>query len=583
MAGMNSNAGDNLDKTETVNLGQSPDTPTASELSNDDALPDKIAVKIINQRSADWTVYHYAWDLMNMLYVGGCEIEAVAEQFLLKRSKELSDVYQSRVERFYYEDHIGAAVDWYLAALLEIPPRVETALKGDQAPKITFTSQSEKVDPTKGFVPQPPPAVHPTTSEDPNRSKTPAEVDDFYDEFEQNCDRAGTPVLETIRAFFRNLLIFGRAVILIDLPPKGDYKNLQEEKEAGQYNPFLVNWDPRQMINYSADSHGQLNWVVFENRETVQATAFSQPTVSDNWYYYDRTRYAKYSRVIPKNENEPPKDSMAELVVQGEHSQAKLNRVPVLYEEVPKGLWLVNRAFSVAKEHLNTACTLSWALYMACLAMPVIKMDGEYTPTLSEAGFIKLPKEADYGWSEPEGKSFMHLMSRLETLKEELFRAFYLISQSRSSSATAAAASGVSKQQDMAPSKKVLNLYGDIIRSLIQAVYNYVSVAHEDSITWDVRGLSFPEGPPDEELDTIAGAMAIDIPSLTFEKEMYKKAAMSVLPDMNPKIKEKIFREIDVAPSAADRAMDQQNAKGSMIAQRAATIQAADIFPKGSM
>jgi hypothetical protein len=52
---------------------------------------------------------------------------------------------------------------------------------------------------------------------------------------------------------------------------------------------------------------------------------------------------------------------------------------------------------------------------------------------------------------------------------------------------------------------------------------------------------------------------------------------------MNPKIKEKIFREIDVAPSAADRAMDQQNAKGSMIAQRAATIQAADIFPKGSM
>lgn len=567
---------------DVVNLELTELTKAAEAAQTGTDLPDTVPVKILDQKSADWVLFHFAWDLMNMLYVGGCEIEAWAEQFLLKRSKELSDIFQSRVERFAYEGHIGASVDYYTAALFEIPPRIETALSGDpkKQKKPAFTSQSDKVNPTSGdFKPQ-----TPTDSpDDPNRPKTPSEVDDFYDDFEQNCDRAGTPVLEVEREFFKNLLVFGRACLLVDLPKAGDFANLKDEKDAGQFNPFLVNWDPRQMINYSVDSHGDLNWCIFSNRESQQATAFDDAVITDNWYYYDRTRYAKYSRVLPVSEDQTSKDAMAKLVSQGLHSQAKLNRVPVLYKEVSRGLWLVNRAYSVAKNHVNTSCALDWALYMSCLAMPVIQMDGEYQQVNSEAGCIKLPYESKYGWSEPEGKSYETLMKRIDTLKEEVFRAFYLIAQSRSTSATASAASGVSKQQDMAPSKKVLNLYGDIMRALIQRMYNYVSVAHEDNSNWDVRGLSFPEGPPDEELDTIAGAMALDIPSLTFEKEMNKKAVVAVLPDMNSKTKEAIFREIDAAPSAADRAMDTQSANGSMLAARAASVQAADTIPKGSI
>lgn len=90
-------------------------------------LPDAVPVKMIDRKSTDWTLYHYAWDLMNFLYVGGAEMEAVAEQFLKKRSKELPDVYQSRVERFAYENHVGTCVDYYLAGLFETPPAVEIA------------------------------------------------------------------------------------------------------------------------------------------------------------------------------------------------------------------------------------------------------------------------------------------------------------------------------------------------------------------------------------------------------------------------------------------------------------------------
>lgn len=563
----------------TIDTSQLGNSQGSDSTKTPPGLPASVRVKMIDRKSADYNLFHNAWDLMYLLYVGGVEIEAVAEQFLKKRSKELPDVYQSRVERFYYESHVGTAIDWYLAALLETPPQVETAIEDDAPQKPAAPAPKPVPAPLPPNKPgQPPTAPPPMQQLPPSKptSMTPADADEYYDQFEQNCDRAGTPVLEQIRAYFKNLLIFGRAAMLIDLPQKGDFKNLLEEKEAGQYDPFTVNYDPRQMINYQKDKNGRLLWCIFSNRETETVSPFEKDVVSDNWYYFDRTQWAKYQYVVPEGENTTPDDAMAQKVGGGEHALSAKQAVPVIYIELPRGLWLMNRAYSVTKEHLNTSCALSWALYMACLAMPVIKMDGEFTPELSEAGFIKLPKDAEYSWSEPEGKSFDHMAKRLDTLKEEIFRAFYLIAQARSTGATPSSQSGVSKQQDMMASKKVLNLYGDVMRAMIQALYTFVSWARDDEYQWDVRGLNFPEGPPDEEIDTVAGAMAIDVPSISFEKELYKKVVMATIPDMNPKKKAQIFTEIEQAPSAQDR-------ETSQLMQRAQMVQAADTFPKGSL
>lgn len=407
-------------------------------------------------------------------------------------------------------------------------------------------------------------------------AKQPGLVDDFYDRFDQNCDRAGTPLLEVLRQFFKNLLVFGRAAILVDLPPKGDFKNLKEERDAGQFEPFLVNYDPRQMINYRKDENGKLEWAMFSARQETATTPFAAPQVTDDWYYFDRQNFAHYRRVVPLNEKTTPDNAQAEKILEGPHALNAKGVVPVIYVEVPKGLWLVNRAYSVAKNHLNTTNALDWALYMACLAMPVVKMDGDYEVTLSEAGFIKLPKDADYSWAEPEGKSFEQMQKRVENLCEQVFRAFYLIAQSRSTSATASSQSGVSKQQDAVPSKKILNLFGDVMRAVTQAIYNYVSTARGDSYAWDVRGLNFPEGPPSEEIDTVAGAQAIGVPSIAFEKELYKKVVMATIPDMNPKLKEEIFDQIDKAPSAADAEVEQ-------LKKRAQVTMAKDVFPGGAI
>lgn len=552
-------------------------------------LPDIVAVRMLDRKSADFELYNTAWDMMYWLYVGGAEIESVAEQFLKKRSKELPDVYQSRIERFYYEPHIGTCVDWYLASVLEIPAQVETVMEDAASDKADSNTPPTPVLPQapppvpggNGPSTVPPPQSAPVVSLPQKKTgKTPGQADSFYDQFEQNCDRAGTPVLEVFRAYLRHLVIFGRAALLVDMPESGQYKNLKEQKDSGALDPYLLNYDPRQMINYEKDRDGTLLWALFSVRQTILDSPFAEMKTVDRWYYYDRQQFAIYERAVPDGEasqgNSAPSDAEAIRVALGKHSMADHNMVPVLYIEMPKGLWLVNRAYSVTKEHLNTYNAFSWALYMSCLAMPVVQMDGDYVVELSEAGFIKLPKDSTYSWAEPKGNSFEQMAKRVDSLKEEIFRAFYLVAQSRSITATAGAASGISKQQDMMASKKVLNVFGDVMRAFIQATYQMVSYARNDGFRWDVRGLNFPEGPPGEEVDTVAGAMAIGVPSLAFEKELYKKVVMATIPDMNPQKKDQIFEEIEAAPAAAQLEMQQ-------LQQRAQMVQAQDTFPKGSI
>jgi hypothetical protein len=218
----------------------------------------------------------------------------------------------------------------------------------------------------------------------------------------------------------------------------------------------------------------------------------------------------------------------------------------------------MNRAFSSVKAHLNVDNRLQWSLNMAALAMPVIMMDGEFDLTLSEVGMIKLPLNAKYEWTEPPGRAWTALAERAEGLKEEIYRQCYLLSQARSNRATPAMQSGISKQQDMMASKKVMNLFGDVMRMVIQRLYDFLSAARQwPDLTWDVRGLQFPEAPPDATLDMIAETLSLSIPSDLFEKEVFKLAVMAVLKDVNPRLREQIFDQIARSPSKEAQAQFQ--------------------------
>lgn len=509
--------------------------------------PVEVPIKTLDRKSDEWSLYHYAWDLMYWLYVGGLKIAAVAEQFLVRRPKELSDVYQARIQRFTYQNHAGAAVDFYRSALFEVKPQM--------APEVPPGQESAP--------------------------KMKEEDSAFYNALDQNCNRNNLPMLEFMREFFGNMVTYGRAAALVDLPKRrSDLLTAQDEKNAGQDNAFLVQIDPRQLINMGRAEDGTLDWVIYSLRRYEQPDPLDAIQVMDYWYMFDRKNYYVYRYAVTEpslqkpsaqmtNElvNKAPDDAVATLIDFGPHAHSHLNQVPIIYYELPEGLWFMNRAFLAAKDHLNTDNALGWALMMAALAMPVVMTDGEFTPVLSEAGFIKLPANGKYAWSEPEGKSFSHLADRGRSLIEEIYRAFYLVAQGRTTNSTAAAASAASKQQDMAPSKKVMNLFGDIMRSIYQLTYNYISMARQDGLTWDARGFEFREDPPDAELETVALADALYIPSDIFEHELYKKAVRAALPNANRAVISQIDAEIEKAPNKMTRMQQQQETQANQLVQ----------------
>jgi hypothetical protein len=495
-------------------------------------------VSIIDRRHDDFTEVVADWELMDLMYKGGRYMKAAAEQFLIRKAKELSDIYQDRLGRFSYHNHVGAAVDYYVAAIFEKAPVLEAKANGAKAP-----------------------------------GKNPKD-DKFWVTFLKDCDRKGTSFLDVMRRVLKDLLVFRTAYLLIDLPPKPvgrEYQNAAEEKQAGQLNPYLCIYDPRHVINWSYDDAGNLDWIVIYNRE-IDAKPLEEAKTFDRWYYFDKTEFKVFEREVSEKETTVPDNAEADLVRAGRHALSDVGRVPIKRFEVPEGLWLMNRAYLPARDHINTDNALGYALHMAALAMPVIMTDGEFVPSLSECGFIKLPAESKYEWTEPAGTSFEHLANRVRSLVEDIYRAFYLIAQARTTSATPAAQSGVSKQQDMAPSKKILNLFGSVERNGIQSTLDDVAIAAGQKIEWDVRGLDFPEDLPDTEIAIIGDALAINVPSDTVEKELFKKVVSVMFPDANSDVAEKMRKEIDAAPSKLDREKQVMQAQADVITKKMGSV-----------
>jgi hypothetical protein len=483
----------------------------------------QIRLDVINAQHPEYKLLADTWSRISLLYEGGTALKTCAEQFLVRRPKEISDVYQARLNRFMYTNHLGTALDWYSGELFEEDPHIE-AVQVDAAGKR-------------------------------QTAKLPTDRRRFYDRFLLDCDRSGTSFIEMTRKAFQYLLLYRKAYVLTDLPAaEQQYTNLAEQKAAGALDPYICIYSPREAINWQNDRYGNLDWIVFSTSARVATKPTEPPEIIDYWYIYTRDGYQVWQRKHSPDEKVPPSDAFAELVREGKHVMSHLNRVPVRVLDVSEGLWLANRAYLAAVSHLNTDNVLDWALFMSALAMPVIMTDSDVMITMQEAGFLKLPQDAKYEWTEPAGVSFTHLADRIQELTENIFRAFYLIHQGRSGRATPASQSGVSKQIDMMPSKDILKMFGDIVRGFMQNLLNDVSIANGDKdIEWDVRGFEFKEDVSLETMQSIAETLTLNIPSERLEREMYKRVARMQLPDANPGTIAEIFKEIDDAPAKQDR------------------------------
>src|SRR5438874_868479 len=209
-----------------------------------------------------------------------------------------------------------------------------------------------------------------------------------------------------------------------------------------------------------------------------------------------------------------------ELTDEGQHGLAMLRRVPLFELKVSEGLWLMNKAALLQLEHFNKANALSWALTMGLFASPVVYSDKEFTQVMGESYYIKLGKEDRFGWTEPEGKVYQIAADNLVTLKEEIYRVCYLLSQAGSPGSDLRT-SGLSKQRDFSVTQEVLRGYGDLVKDTMKRVLRAIAAARQDGVEIDVSGMDeFDIGDFGTELDDARKLLELGIGSETLKRQV---------------------------------------------------------------
>jgi hypothetical protein len=493
---------------------------------------------LLDTKHADWTLYSDTWLNTSVMYDGSPAIDKCVSRFLTQRPREDIILFAHRCALFTYENHLRTGLGYYEAQMFREDPDIHLKMK----------------DPKTGD-----PVVDSTLN---------PEQEAFYTlRFLKNCDRAGTPMVDKWQKVYQYGLLYGSAWLLTDLPSPSTAPNtLKDQQDQYLLDPYQVLYQPRDIINYEVDEQGNLEWAMVFTR--IEKQEFLKPAmVTDRWSYYDRQTYSIYEQTYARESTDvqikaTQDDEPCLLVATGYHAMHASNQVPLQKVTFPTSWWLAKGAYSPARSLINVSNARQWSLLMSALAVPVVKTSREITQiTNSETTFLQLDPGDEYSYTEPEGRAWAELLKEKISLKEDMYRSMYLVAMARDTNATAAAQSGVSKQQDMAPSHVVLSGMGAILRSSMQEALQRVALVRaslpgsegDADLVPDVRGFDFDDSLSVEEIDVIQTLLGVEVPSDLFEKELFKSAARSFFKNSNPDGLTEIFKQIDAAPTKEQR------------------------------
>lgn len=436
------------------------------------------------------------------LYTGGEQFKKNAFLYLSRRQKEPQQVYAERLERVFYENYVGSIIDWYAATLFRREPQIHV--------------DGESASGRRYFV-----------------------------ELLDNVDLQGLNFSEFFRRQAVDALVFGSAYALVDFPRiTGEVRSRADEELAGGGRGYLQRVSPTDLVDWSHDAWGRLEWAVIRNRRLRRAGPTSGKTVEETtWTCYDRESFQVF-----RSETEGGKQAAPEKVDQGRHGLAALEQVPIFELRFHEGLWMMRKAAQLQLEHFNKSNALSWALTMGLFAMPVVYSDREFKQMIGESYYIQLGQEDKFGWTEPEGHVYQLAADNLMRLQREIYRVCYLSGQGGSTLGGELPQSGLSKQRDFLFTEEVLRAMGDQVKDLMKGVLRTIEAVRADGLKLDVTGMDeFDLAEFSTEIENGERLLKLGIPSTALRKQVQKKLALKYLSDVRADVKDQISRDIEEA------------------------------------
>lgn len=458
---------------------------------------------------------------LEAIYKGGKHLEKRLERFLPQRPREPNERYRVRKNEYHIRNYTAAIIDYFAAMLFTSKP---SAVAKDEKGEVVL------------------------------------QPDDFYSRFREDCDRLGGD----IDAFFKGRLTEGmvqrRAWFSLEQPDAGSEEpgarrlppaSRADFEREGIGSCWLRALDHDYVLDWELDDTGALAWVLVKSKSRKRSSLIgSRSEVTEIWEHYQVDRVDTYA-ITYDEKNKPTSATDVPRIGTRYHT---FGRVPVVCMELPEALWVANRLKTAQLAHFRAINAQSWSLAATCYAMPVAKVKDPDSAAMSNmahgAGYaIYLYPDESWEWEAPPTDHFAALDTEIKSLKDEIFRIAHQMALGVENNAAAVGRSGQSKQQDHQSTRVVLTAYGRVVKEAIELVYDMVSAARGDSITWSIGGLDDFAAVDTDKLLEMAVALngAGGIPSKAFNTDFKYKLATSLLPDTDEARKQAYLSEIEEA------------------------------------
>lgn len=519
----------------------------------------------LQQRHPEWTGDF--WAECRALYAGGQRLLAdpkVMKRVFPSNLHEDPRIYVQRCARAHYFPYAGTILDHLISGL------------GTDPLTISFTEVDED-----GKVTKPPPAaewwmrwVTDVTDEAERPADYGLEGDGDDDE---DDDEGGCPMHELLIEALREALQTRTAWVQMDLPPfdaeaaaelaiDSQLAAEQAAKEAGLDDPYLCIVPAEQVIDWKCDDRGRLEWVLVLTIEAPRPTLRTRRgKLLHTYTWWSSEMWVRYEVTV--DPQQLPNENT--VIVPADARPHDFGRVPFERLILPEGLYAMGKLHSLAREHFNKRCAMSWAEYKSLFKVLYEFLGPEDTEQASVAeaqtdasratnqirgqGYTQVRGKDDRAeYVGPDPETFTAARDSCNDAMREMHRVMFSMALSANMDSKALNRTAESKDKDEAVTTVLLDAFGKLLRKFARRLFVLASLGRREAVPRaEIGGLQ--EFDVESTTATINEAVAlytgVPIKSALFNELYLTRVYGSILGEMTPEQRETMREQIREAIS----------------------------------
>lgn len=441
----------------------------------------------VQQRHPEWLGEY--WAECRALYAGGQRLlgdKPVLERLFPQHAHEAPSVYEHRKKRAHYYPYAGTIIDHLLAGLGTDPLTVSFAEEDAKTGEQNLASEAEWWERWVQDV--------------TDTAERPSDYGLEDDDDGEDDDEGGTSLHHFLVDVLREALQTRTAWVLADLPeidPDEDARDGAPRIPGDDKgDPYLCIVPAEQVIDWQTDERGRLTWAIIMTQEQIRASPKDRRgKVRHTFIMWDVDEWAKYQIDVDPTQL-PQAETVVPYVGGGPHP---FGRVPLERLVLTEGMYAMGKLHSIAREHFNKRCAMSWAEFKSLFAvlyefngpedkggMPVpdAQTDSDRaTNQIRGQGYTQIRGADDRAeYIGPDVAPFKEARESCNDAMREMHRVMFSMALSANMDGAALKRSGDSKEQDSMTTAVLLDAFGTLIRRFMRRMFVLASLGRGEAV-----------------------------------------------------------------------------------------------------